>query len=118
LPGDQSGLVWKLLPFGLAQLFALGAGVAKGVMQLITLAAGAVAGWAIVMNVLGGLSGLGHGVLAWVLAPTSTVLGAAYRAGAPMGVSVHRGLSKRTFWTARSNAAFTGPETLGIYCRR
>lgn len=76
LPGDQTGLAWWLVPIGLAVLFGLGTSVAKGVVRLIALAVGALAGWAIVMEVLE-LLGFELGVLAWVLALIGAVIGAA-----------------------------------------
>jgi hypothetical protein len=76
LPGDQAGLIWWLVPIGLAVLFALGTGVAKGVVRLVALAVGALAGWAIVIEVLD-LFGLNLGALGWVLALIGAVIGAA-----------------------------------------
>lgn len=76
LPGDHTGLVWWLVPLGLAALFAIGTGVAKGVVRLVALAVGALAGWAIVIEMLD-LLGFDLGVLAWVLALIGAVIGAA-----------------------------------------
>jgi hypothetical protein len=64
LPGNQDNGLWLVVPIGLAVLFALGAGIFRGFIGLITNAAGAFAGGAIV---LAGLDhfGLNFGVLAW-----------------------------------------------------
>jgi hypothetical protein len=76
LPGEQMSLWWWLVPIGLAILFAVGAGFAKGVVSLITLALGALAGGAIVFAFLN-LFGLDWGFLNWVLALVGAVIGAA-----------------------------------------
>ncbi len=67
LPGAQDGILLWVVPIGLAVLFAIGSGIAKGVVSLITLVIGALAGAAIVMAVLD-LFGLDLGLLSWVLA--------------------------------------------------
>jgi hypothetical protein len=75
LPGDPESLLWLIVPVGLAILFALGAGLAKGFITLITLAFGALAGGAIVLVVLD-LFGLDLGVVDWLLALLGAVIGA------------------------------------------
>lgn len=76
LPGAQDSWLWLLIPIGLAILFAVGAGIAKGVIGLITLALGALAGGAVVLAILD-LFGLDWGLMNWVLALVGAVIGAA-----------------------------------------
>ena len=76
LPGVQDSWVWLLIPVGLAILFAVGSGLAKGLIGLITLALGALAGGAIVLVVLD-LFGLDWGLVNWLLALVGAVIGAA-----------------------------------------
>jgi hypothetical protein len=76
LPGDQESLLWLVVPVGLAILFAIGTGVAKGFITLITLALGALAGGAIVLVLLD-LFGLDLGIVDWILALVGAVIGAA-----------------------------------------
>lgn len=94
LPGDQTSLWWLIVPLGLAILFALGAGVAKGVIRLITLALGALAGGAIVLVVLN-LFGADLGLLEWILALGGAVVGAGL-------------LSRFTDWTLIILASIVG----------
>jgi hypothetical protein len=75
LPGDQSSLLWAIVPVGLAILFALGASLAKVVIGIITLVLGALGGWAVVMGVLG-LFGWDLGLISWILAFIGAVVGA------------------------------------------
>lgn len=75
LPGDQSSLIWLVVPVGLAILFALGAGFAKGIISIVVLALGALAGGAIVLAVLD-LFGLDLGLTGWLLALVGAVVGA------------------------------------------
>jgi hypothetical protein len=75
LPGTQESLWWLILPAGLAILFAMGTGLAKGVISIITLALGALAGGAIILATLS-LFGLDFGLLNWVLALVGAVIGA------------------------------------------
>jgi hypothetical protein len=75
LPGDLDSLWWLIVPIGLAILFAFGAGLARGVINLIILAIGAFAGGAIVLAVLD-LFGLDLGVVNWLLALVGAVVGA------------------------------------------
>jgi hypothetical protein len=75
LPGVQESLIWLAVPAGLAILFAVGAGFAKGLISLITLALGALAGGAIVLAVLD-LFGLDWGLMNWILALVGAVIGA------------------------------------------
>jgi hypothetical protein len=75
LPGVQESLLWLVVPVGLAILFAVGAGFAKGLVSLITLALGALAGGAIVLALLD-LFGLDWGLMNWVLALVGAVIGA------------------------------------------
>ena len=75
LPGDQSGLIWLVVPVGLAILFALGAGFAKGIINIVVLAFGALAGGAIVLALLD-LFGLNLGLVGWLVALVGAVIGA------------------------------------------
>jgi hypothetical protein len=75
LPGAQDGWLGFLVVFGLAILFAVGSGIAKGFIGLITLALGALAGGAIVLVVLD-LFGLDWGLVNWLLALVGAVIGA------------------------------------------
>jgi hypothetical protein len=75
LPGAQDGWLGFLVVFGLAILFAVGSGIAKGFIGLITLALGALAGGAIVLLVLD-LFGLDWGLVNWLLALVGAVIGA------------------------------------------
>jgi hypothetical protein len=79
LPGDQTSWLWLVIPIGLAILFALGAGLAKAFISLISLALGALAGGAIVLAVLG-LFGLDFGLVSWLLALIGAVIGAGFLA--------------------------------------
>jgi hypothetical protein len=76
LPGVQGGWFGFLLVFGLAILFAVGSGIAKGFIGLITLAFGALAGGAIVLMLLN-LFRLDLGLVGWLLALVGAVIGAA-----------------------------------------
>jgi hypothetical protein len=76
LPGDQSSVWWWIVPIGLAILFAIGSGLAKGLIGLVTLALGALAGGAIVLAILD-LFALDWGLMNWVLALVGAVIGAA-----------------------------------------
>ena len=94
LPGAQDNLLWLSVPIGLAILFALGGGLAKGFINLITLAFGALAGGAIVLAVLD-LFVLDLGITTWILALVGAVIGA--------------GLASRfTSWVLIFLAAFVG----------
>ncbi len=75
-PSLQGGWLGFLIVFGLAVLFAVGSGIAKGLIGLITLALGALAGGAIVMMLLN-MFGLDLGLVGWVLALVGAVIGAA-----------------------------------------
>ena len=75
LPGSQESWVWLLIPVGLAVFFALGTGVAKGIISLITLVLGSLAGAAIVLAVLD-LFGIDSGMISLVLALMGAVIGA------------------------------------------
>jgi hypothetical protein len=75
LPGAQDGWLGFLVVFGLAILFAVGSGIAKGFIGLITLALGALAGGAIVLVVLD-MFGLDWGLVNWLLALVGAVIGA------------------------------------------
>lgn len=75
LPGNQSSLLWLIVPIGLAVVFALGAGFAKGILNIIILAFGALAGGAITLAVLD-LFGLDLGLVGWLLALVGAVIGA------------------------------------------
>ncbi len=75
LPGAQDNWFGFLVVIGLAILFAIGSGIAKGLIGLITLALGALAGGAIVLLVLD-MFGLDWGLVNWVLALVGAVVGA------------------------------------------
>jgi hypothetical protein len=75
LPWTLESLLWLIVPVGLAILFALGAGLAKGIIGLVTLALGALAGGAITLAVLD-LFGLDWGLANWILALVGAVIGA------------------------------------------
>ena len=76
LPGTQESWLWWLIPIGLAVLFAVGAGIAKGLVSLVALAFGALAGGTIVLALLD-LFGLDWGLTNWLLALLGAVVGAA-----------------------------------------
>lgn len=75
LPGDQGIWLTLLIPIGLAVLFFLGAGLAKGVVGLLTLVLGVVAGAAVTLSVLD-LFNLSSGLLDWVLVVAGGCVGA------------------------------------------
>jgi hypothetical protein len=75
LPGAQDNWFGLLVVVGLAILFAIGSGIAKGFIGLITLALGALAGGAIVLLVLD-MFGLDWGLVNWLLALVGAVIGA------------------------------------------
>jgi hypothetical protein len=79
LPGTLEGWLWLMIPFGLAILFAVGAGLAKGLISLVTLALGALAGGAIVLALLD-LFSLDWGFTNWLLALVGAVIGVALMA--------------------------------------
>ena len=67
LPGVQEGLLWLLVPVGLAIFCALSTAYIKVAVDLLMLALGALAGAAIVLALLD-LFGLSFGVIDWLLA--------------------------------------------------
>jgi hypothetical protein len=75
LPGDQASLWWWIVPIGMAILFGIGGGLVKGLISIISLAFGALAGGAIVLAVLD-LFGLDLGLVNWLLALVGAVIGA------------------------------------------
>ncbi len=75
LPGAQDNLLWLVIPIGLAIVFALGSGLAKGAINLVTLALGALAGGAVILAVLD-LFRLDFGLVNWLLALVGAVVGA------------------------------------------
>jgi hypothetical protein len=75
LPGEEVNILWYIIPIGLAILFAFGGGIAKGLISIVTLALGALAGGAIVLAVLD-MFGLDWGVVNWLLALVGAVIGA------------------------------------------
>ncbi len=75
IPGANEGFIALLIPIILAVIFAFGGGFMRGMVGLITLALGAVAGAAIVFNVLQ-LFELNFGILDWILAIVGAVVGA------------------------------------------
>jgi hypothetical protein len=77
LPGEQESWLWLVVPIGLAILFAFGAGIAKSLVGLVTLALGALAGGAITLGLLN-LFGLDWGLVNWLLALVGAVIGAGF----------------------------------------
>ena len=75
LPGTQSSWLWLIIPIGLAILFAIGAGIAKGFIGLISLSLGALAGGAITLSLLN-LFGISWGLGNWLVALVGAVIGA------------------------------------------
>ena len=75
LPVAQESWLWLVVPIGLAILFAFGAGIAKSLVGLVTLALGALAGGAITLGLLN-LFGLDWGLVNWLLALVGAVIGA------------------------------------------
>lgn len=75
LPGSQDNWLWLIIPIGLAIIFALGAGIARGLVSLATLAVGALAGGAIVLAGLE-LFGVDWGLINWILVLVGAVIGA------------------------------------------
>ena len=75
LPGSQSSWLWLIIPIGLAILFAIGAGIAKGFIGLISLALGALAGGAITLALLN-LFGISWGIGNWLASLAGAVIGA------------------------------------------
>jgi len=75
LPGAQDNWFGLIVVLGLAILFAIGSGIAKGLIGLITLALGALAGGAIVLLLLD-MFGLDWGLVNWLLALVGAVIGA------------------------------------------
>jgi hypothetical protein len=76
LPGSQESLWWLVVPIGLAILFALGAGLLKGLVGIITMALGALAGAAITIALLD-LFGIDLGFVNWILALVGAIIGIA-----------------------------------------
>ena len=75
IPGSQTNWIWWLVPIGLALLFAFGAGYAKGMVSLVTLGLGALAGAAVALAALD-LFGVGGWLLQLVLALVGAGIGA------------------------------------------
>jgi len=75
LPGSKENLAWLLIPVGLSMLFALGTGIVKGLISLITLAFGALAGGALVLALLDRFN-LDYGSMNWVFILIGAVIGA------------------------------------------
>jgi hypothetical protein len=75
LPGAQDNWFGLIVVVGLAVLFAIGSGIAKGFIGLISLALGALAGGAIVLVVLD-IFNLDWGLVNWLLALVGAVIGA------------------------------------------
>jgi hypothetical protein len=76
MPGVQDGFLWLMVPVGLAILGAVGTGFMKGLVNIIFLVLGALAGAAIALAVLD-LFGLSFGLIDWLLALIGGVIGAA-----------------------------------------
>jgi hypothetical protein len=74
LPGETDSWLALVVPFGLAILFAFGAGIAKVAISLITLAFGALAGGVITLAVLD-MFGLDWGLVNWLLALVGAAIG-------------------------------------------
>jgi hypothetical protein len=75
LPGSKENLAWLLIPVGLSLLFALGTGIVKGLISLITLALGALAGGGLVLALLDRFS-LNYELMNWVFVLVGAVIGA------------------------------------------
>jgi|RhiMetdeSRZDD1v2_1073273.scaffolds.fasta_scaffold208864_4 hypothetical protein len=75
LPGVQEGFLWLLVPVGLAILGAVGTGFMKGMVNIVMLVLGVLAGAAIVLGLLD-MFGLNFGLFDWVLAIIGGVIGA------------------------------------------
>jgi hypothetical protein len=75
LPGTEENWLQFIIPIGLSILFALGAGITKGLISLLTLVIGGLAGGSIV---LAGLDqfGLDWGFINWILALVGAIIGA------------------------------------------
>lgn len=74
IPGAQTGLLAWLIPIILAVIFAFGGGFMKGIVGLVTMAIGAVAGAAIVLGVMD-LFSLSFGLIDWIIALVGAVIG-------------------------------------------
>jgi hypothetical protein len=75
LPGAQAGFLWMLVPIGLAIFFAFGGAFIKGIISLVTLVFGALAGGAIVLSLLD-VFGVDAGFMGWILALVGAIIGA------------------------------------------
>jgi len=75
IPGVQTGFVGLLIPIGLAIAFAFGAVFLKGVVDIIILVLGVLAGAAIALGFLN-LFGMGTGLLGWLFVVLGGVIGA------------------------------------------
>ena len=75
LPGSKENLAWLLIPVCLSLLFALGTGIVKGLISLITLALGALTGGALVLALLDRFS-LNYELMNWVFVLVGAVIGA------------------------------------------
>lgn len=80
LPGSPASLWWWIVPIGLAILFGIGGGLAKGLVSIISLAFGALAGGAVVLVVMD-LFGLDQGWVNLILALVGAVIGAILMSG-------------------------------------
>jgi len=75
LPGVQDGAIWLLVPIGLAIVGAMGTAFMKGLVNIVMLVLGVLAGAAIVLALLD-LFGLSLGIVDWLLVLVGGVLGA------------------------------------------
>jgi len=75
MPGAQTGFLWLMVPIGLAILGAVGTAFMKGLVNIIMLVLGALAGAAIALALLD-LFGLSFGPIDWLLALIGGVVGA------------------------------------------
>jgi hypothetical protein len=75
LPGMQDSAIWLIVPIGLAIVGAMGTAFMKGLVNIIMLALGVLAGAAIALALLD-LFGLNFGLVDWVLALVGGVIGA------------------------------------------
>jgi hypothetical protein len=75
LPGMQDSAIWLIVPIGLAIVGAIGTAFMKGLVNIIMLALGVLAGAAIALALLD-LFGLNFGLVDWVLALVGGVIGA------------------------------------------
>jgi hypothetical protein len=75
LPGAQTGILWLIVPIGLAILGAMGTALMKGIVNIVVLVLGVLAGAAIALALLD-MFGISFGLVDWLLVIAGGVLGA------------------------------------------